>query len=62
VFDVAVERGDVFYGAFEDNKRRMQSRVRKVLGDFRDWPADFEVRHKMPIFDSALPQIFERTR
>jgi hypothetical protein len=35
--DIHLEEGDVLYAALEDNQRRLQSRIRKILGD-SPWP------------------------
>src|SRR5262249_44643537 len=38
VFGLEVEQGDVLYLALEDNKRRLKSRMKKLMGKKR-WPA-----------------------
>jgi len=40
--------GDVLYCALEDNLRRLQSRLTKLLGIARDWPARLEFQCEMP--------------
>jgi len=40
--------GDVLYCALEDNLRRLQSRLTKLLGTARDWPARLEFQCEMP--------------
>ena len=40
---IACEQGDVLYLALEDNERRLQSRITKMLGVYaQEWPAAFE--------------------
>jgi hypothetical protein len=46
---IACEQGDVLYLALEDNRRRLQRRIDKVLGAFtRDWPEAFEYATEWP--------------
>ena len=46
---IACEQGDVLYLALEDNERRLQGRIDKVLGAFAtDWPAAFEYATEWP--------------
>ena len=46
---IACEQGDVLYLALEDNARRLQRRMDKVLGAFtEDWPAAFEFATEWP--------------
>src|SRR5262245_13197747 len=40
--------GDVLYCALEDNERRLQSRVTKLLGIAQDWPRRFEYKCELP--------------
>ena len=41
-----VERGDVLYCGLEDGKRRMRSRVEKMLGPaIKEWPENFTFRY-----------------
>ena len=40
--DVAREGGDVLYLALEDNERRLQTRIGKLLGPAGEWPARFQ--------------------
>ena len=43
------EQGDVLYLALEDNERRLQRRIDKVLGAFsEEWPAAFEYATEWP--------------
>ena len=49
-----VERGDVFYCGLEDGKRRMKSRVSKILGlAIKDWPANFTFRERLNPLDAG---------
>ncbi len=43
-----VEPGHVFYGAFEDGKRRLQERIRTVLADGTPAPANLYFRLDLP--------------
>lgn len=46
---ILCEQGDVLYLALEDNERRLQRRIDKVLGAFRsEWPAAFEFATEWP--------------
>jgi AAA domain len=49
--DVACSAGDVFYAALEDNQRRLQSRMTKLLG-LQPWPARL-------IFATSMPRLKE---
>jgi hypothetical protein len=41
--DIECEEGDVLYLALEDNERRLQARITKILGaTLREWPARFQ--------------------
>jgi hypothetical protein len=40
--------GDVLYCALEDNERRLQSRVDKLIGRTQDWPSRFSYTCEMP--------------
>ena len=43
------EQGDVLYLALEDNERRLQRRIGKVLGNFgEEWPSAFEYATEWP--------------
>ena len=42
------EQGDVLYLALEDNERRLQKRIDKVLGPLHDWPESFEYATEWP--------------
>jgi AAA domain/Bifunctional DNA primase/polymerase, N-terminal len=53
MFDVTVEQGDVFYGAFEDSPRRLHDRVIKTLSEFGTWPATCEVWHQLAALDEG---------
>ncbi|WOS64262.1 AAA family ATPase [Sinorhizobium fredii] len=51
--DIQCEQGDVLYLALEDNKRRLQRRLTKLLGVHkREWP-HFKVAHKWPRADQG---------
>lgn len=47
VFEKRCEPGDVLYAALEDNPRRLQSRMQKLLG-LREWPSRLTFRCEMP--------------
>ena len=39
---IACDKGDVLYLALEDNERRLQRRITKLIGAAReDWPENF---------------------
>ena len=44
---VNCEAGDVFYGAFEDNERRLQQRMCRLLGGGAKWPNRLTLQFKM---------------
>ena len=46
-------RGPVLYCGLEDGRRRMQNRVRKLLGVATGWPAEFEVQHQLEAIDAG---------
>jgi hypothetical protein len=47
--DARCEQGEVLYLALEDNERRLQRRIDKVLGAFsEEWPAAFEYATEWP--------------
>jgi hypothetical protein len=46
--DIHCQQGDVLYLALEDNKRRLKSRLTKLLGSNDDWPASFEYATEWP--------------
>lgn len=49
-----VEKRDVLYCGLEDGKRRMQSRVAKILGPaVKGWPANFTFRHQLDAIDAG---------
>ncbi|MPR11510.1 AAA family ATPase [Microvirga tunisiensis] len=41
-------QGDVLYLALEDNERRLQSRIDKVLGPLHEWPESFHYETEWP--------------
>lgn len=46
---ITCEQGDVLYLALEDNQRRLQRRIDKVLGPFKkEWPSAFEYATEWP--------------
>jgi hypothetical protein len=45
---IVCEQGDVLYLALEDNERRLQSRIDKVLGPLNDWPEGFHFATECP--------------
>jgi hypothetical protein len=47
------EQGDVLYLALEDNERRLQSRITKILGYADDWPARFYYATEWPRADAG---------
>src|SRR3954470_14671975 len=46
--DVKCVEGDVLYCALEDNKRRLQSRMTKMLNAFEPWPERLRFEVEMP--------------
>jgi hypothetical protein len=49
-----VQRGDVLYCGLEDGKRRMRSRVEKMLGPaIKEWPANFTFRYRLDPLDAG---------
>jgi hypothetical protein len=42
------DEGDVLYLAMEDNERRLQSRMTKLMGYGREWPARFQYATEWP--------------
>jgi hypothetical protein len=42
------EQGDVLFLALEDNERRLQRRIDKILGTFADWPQAFQYATEWP--------------
>lgn len=50
---VRCPEGDVLYLALEDNQRRMQSRMTKILGAFQEWPARFLFATEWPRADQG---------
>ena len=51
----SVEKGDVLYCGLEDGERRMQSRVRKILGSASggEWPTNFRFRWRLNALDAG---------
>jgi hypothetical protein len=43
---IACEQGDVLYLALEDNRRRLQERIDKVLGPLHEWPESLHLATK----------------
>ena len=57
---IECEQGDVLYLALEDNERRLQKRIDKVLGPLHDWPESFEYATEWPrASDGGVEQIEE---
>lgn len=56
---IVCEQGDVLYLALEDNERRLQRRIDKMIGPFNpDWPTAFEYQTEWPrANDGGLEQI-----
>ncbi|HKH27678.1 MAG TPA: AAA family ATPase [Sphingomicrobium sp.] len=57
--DVQCVQGDVLYAALEDNKRRLQSRLAKLLpGTTQDWPERLHFETEMPrLKDGGLDMV-----
>lgn len=57
--DVQCVQGDVFYAALEDNKRRLQSRMTKLLPAFaQEWPERLHFETEMPrLKDGGLDMV-----
>jgi AAA domain len=51
--DIHCIEGDVLYCALEDNERRLQSRLTKLLGIAQDWPARWFYKCEMPRLSSG---------
>ena len=52
--DKKCEPGAVLYLALEDNARRLQRRLDKIIGSmFRDWPADLHLVTEWPRLDAG---------
>jgi hypothetical protein len=45
---ILCEQGDVLYLALEDNERRLQKRIDKVLGPLHEWPQGFHYATEWP--------------
>jgi hypothetical protein len=45
---IECEQGEVLYLALEDNERRLQKRIDKVLGPLNDWPESFQYETQWP--------------
>jgi hypothetical protein len=51
---IRCDQGDVLYLALEDNERRLQSRIAKILGCFAsDWPEAFQYSTEWPRADDG---------
>jgi hypothetical protein len=46
--DTKCDEGDVLYLALEDNERRLQSRITKLIGFANEWPARFHYATEWP--------------
>jgi hypothetical protein len=46
--DIQCDEGDVLYLALEDNERRLQSRITKLIGYGKEWPARFHYVTEWP--------------
>jgi hypothetical protein len=58
--DVKCTEGDVLYCALEDNKRRMRSRMSKLIDDREPWPDRLHFQYEMPrLADGGLDYIRE---
>jgi hypothetical protein len=56
--DIQCEQGDVLYLALEDNERRLQARITRLIGFGREWPASFHYATEWPRADGGgLEQI-----
>jgi hypothetical protein len=51
--DTECEQGDVLYLALEDNERRLQSRMTKLIGFANEWPARFHYATEWPRADAG---------
>jgi AAA domain len=51
--DTKCEQGDVLYLALEDNERRLQSRMTKILGYANEWPERFNYVTEWPRADAG---------
>lgn len=51
--NVQCDEGDVLYAALEDNPRRLQRRMTKLLGAFTAWPERITFRTEMPRLDAG---------
>jgi hypothetical protein len=57
---IMCEQGDVLYLALEDNERRLQKRIDKVLGPLHEWPQGFQYATEWPrASDGGLDAIRE---
>ncbi len=57
---ILCEQGDVLYLALEDNERRLQKRIDKVLGPLHEWPQSFQYATEWPrASDGGLEAIRE---
>jgi len=57
--DIVPARGKVLYAACEDNKRRLQSRMRKLLGPGTAWPEDLTLATQWERLDKKGAQHIE---
>jgi hypothetical protein len=56
-----VEQGDVLYCGLEDGKRRMKSRVEKILGAAtQHWPENFSFRRRLAALDQGGLDVIEQ--
>jgi hypothetical protein len=51
--NIQCEPGDVLYLALEDNERRLQSRITKLIGFSKEWPARFHFATEWPRADAG---------
>ena len=58
--ELRVERGDVLYLALEDGKRRLQRRLRKMLGDKKRWPRGLFFFTEWPRVDQGGIEAIEK--
>ena len=58
--EMAVSRGDVLYLALEDGKRRLQRRLRKILGDKTRWPRGLFFFTEWPRVDQGGIEAIEK--
>ena len=51
--NIVCELGDVLYLALEDNERRLQSRITKLIGYANDWPERLHYATEWPRADAG---------